>query len=266
MEKAKLPFELLPRELSERIRRKILKMPQLDIERDGAMVTDADLRIKGLDGGEVVYSFVIDVFGPKTVELARRLEEADGEPHQNSRTFELETGMQLEGWPGRKEVRWMARRIAKDCAEFYLSKVYYGFEGDANILLDAMRESEENRDIIEEMRVPCGPKGDKGYVGSDRAARARRASCQPRAAGGDRRAHGIRRVLRREEVRQHHGGHGQAAQRLDDHRAEARASTPDNYDHDLGVEICKKRIEDELCKLEGYRKVCERAVRDGEQG
>lgn len=71
MEKAKLPFELLPRELSERIRRKILKMPQLDIERDGAMVTDCDLRIKGLDGGEVVYSFVIDVFGPKTVELAR---------------------------------------------------------------------------------------------------------------------------------------------------------------------------------------------------
>ena len=167
MEKAKLPFELLPRELSERIRRKILKMPQLDIERDGAMVTDCDLRIKGLDGGEVVYSFVIDVFGPKTVELARRLEEADGEPHQNSRTFELETGMQLEGWPGRKQVRWMARRIAKDCAEFYLSKVYYGFEGDANILLDAMRENEENRDIIEEMRVPCGPKGDKGYVGSD---------------------------------------------------------------------------------------------------
>lgn len=41
---------------------------------------------------------------------------------------------------------------------------------------------------------------------------------------------------------------------------------PDNYDHDLGVEICKKRIEDELWKLEGYRKVCERAVRDGEQG
>ena len=34
--------------------------------------------------------------------------------------------------------------------------------------------------------------------------------------------------------------------------------------YDLGVEICKERIENELLKLEGYRKVCERAVRDGE--
>ena len=39
---------------------------------------------------------------------------------------------------------------------------------------------------------------------------------------------------------------------------------PDNYDHDLGVEICKERIENELWKPEGYRKVCESAVRDGE--
>ena len=265
MEKAKLPFELLPRELSERIRRKILKMPQLDIERDGAMVTDCDLRIKGLVGGEVVYSFVIDVFGPKTVELARRLEEADGEPHQNSCTFELETGMQLEGWPGRKQVRWMARRIAKDCAEFYLSKVYYGFEGDANILLDAMRENEENRDIIEEMRVPCGPKGDKGYVGSDRA-----------PAPDE---HPANRVLPEEIAalmasaeffdEKRYGNTTVVTAKLPNGWTITEQSAcidPDNYDHDLGVEICKKRIEDELWKLEGYRKVCERAVRDGEQG
>lgn len=265
MEKAKLPFELLPRELSERIRRKILKMPQLDIERDGAMVTDCDLRIKGLDGDEVVYSFVIDVFGPKTVELARRLEEADGEPHQNSRTFELETGMRLEGWPGRKEVRWMARRIAKDCAEFYLSKVYYGFEGDANILLDAMRENEENRDIIEEMRVPCGPKGDKGYVGSDRA-----------PAPDE---HPANRVLPEEIAalmasaeffdEKRYGNTTVVTAKLPNGWTITEQSAcidPDDYDHDLGVEICKERIEDELWKLEGYRKVCERAVRDGEQG
>lgn len=262
MEKAKLPVELLPRELSERIRRKILKMPQLDIERDGAKVTDCDLRIKGLDGGEVVYSFAIDVFGPKTVELARRLEEADGEPHQNSCTFELETGMQLEGWPGRKQVRWMARRIAKDCAEFYLSKVYYGFEGDANILLDAMRESEENRDIIEEMRGLMGQKGHAGEKG---------------ASAPD--EHPANRVLPEEIAAL------MASAEFFDEKMYSNTTVvtaklpngwtiteqsacidPDNYDHDLGVEICKKRIEDELWKLEGYRKVCERAVRDGEQG
>lgn len=33
---------------------------------------------------------------------------------------------------------------------------------------------------------------------------------------------------------------------------------PANYDHALGVEICKKRIEDKLWELEGYRKVCAR--------
>lgn len=196
---------------------------------------------------------------------AHREERADGEPHQNSRTFELETGMQLEGWPGRKQVRWMARRIAKDCAEFYLSKVYYGFEGDANILLDAMRENEENRDIIEEMRVPCGPKGDKGYVGSDRA-----------PAPDE---HPANRVLPEEIAalmasaeffdEKRYGNTTVVTAKLPNGWTITEQSAcidPDNYDHDLGVEICKKRIEDELWKLEGYRKVCERAVRDGEQG
>lgn len=32
---------------------------------------------------------------------------------------------------------------------------------------------------------------------------------------------------------------------------------PRNYDHALGVEICKKRIVDQVWKLEGYRLACE---------
>lgn len=32
---------------------------------------------------------------------------------------------------------------------------------------------------------------------------------------------------------------------------------PANYNHDMGVEICKKRIEDKLWLLEGYRLQCE---------
>ena len=128
-----------------------------------------------------------------------------------------------------------------------------------------MRENEENRDIIEEMRVPCGPKGDKGYVGSDRA-----------PAPDE---HPANRVLPEEIAalmasaeffdEKRYGNTTVVTAKLPNGWTITEQSAcidPDNYDHDLGVEICKKRIEDELWKLEGYRKVCERAVRDGEQG
>lgn len=34
---------------------------------------------------------------------------------------------------------------------------------------------------------------------------------------------------------------------------------PRNYDHQMGVEICKKRIVDQIWYLEGYRLQCEMA-------
>jgi len=36
---------------------------------------------------------------------------------------------------------------------------------------------------------------------------------------------------------------------------------PENYDHELGVSICKKRLVDRLWMLEGYRLQCEQAHR-----
>ena len=32
---------------------------------------------------------------------------------------------------------------------------------------------------------------------------------------------------------------------------------PENYDHELGVQICMRRIEDKIWELEGYRLQCE---------
>lgn len=37
---------------------------------------------------------------------------------------------------------------------------------------------------------------------------------------------------------------------------------PANYDEELGMEICMKRIEDRIWYLEGYRLQCELAIRD----
>lgn len=239
MEKTYLPSKLWPQELERRIGKKIAKMPSLDTGKDGAAVIGREFFLKSVKEGEAAYKFVVKVFGPKTVEAAERLDAVNGMTHVNVDTFSIETKISLRDVHDAESVRWLVRHVVDDCVGFY-AEVRSGFAGENNISLDAL--------------LSRGPHGERGCGNG---------CCGPKEH--------LDRVTQEEIDRlmagatfdsfKVHGNTTVVTARFESGWTMTEQSAcidPANYDHALGVEICKERIEDRLWELEGYRKVCAR--------
>lgn len=261
---AKLPCALSPANVAELVAGRLHGMPQLRIEEDGCCVVDAQLVVTDFWEGGITYRATAEIAGRKIDEAFEVLKktECDFDPSEGKYTMSFQYEMAFNGWPDNEEIERKARRLVKHIAKFYRKEVHGGFCGERNAALDALKDRVESIDLIREL------------VGSQRCEGCPDFEPKPLETGQtDNRVTGeeIDALMEAAEFSdcKLYGNTTVVTAKLPNGWTITEQSAcidPDNYDHDLGVEICKKRIEDELWKLEGYRKVCERAVRDGEQG
>lgn len=258
MEKIKLPETISPTRLMGRVYDEIVKLPTLDCEKDGCGVFDISLTLDNFEKGYVSYCFSVSMFGDKTREAARFIED-EAKPNvgvKNTFSQHLHFDIEMSGWPTDKEIKRKADKAVRRCVKFYRKHVLKSMSGEANAAMDIAKERIKNERCFDELFK--GQKEDASLAtddgrgqSSDRVTHEEIDALMAGAEFSTSKLHGNTTVV----TAQFANGWTMTEQ--------SACIDPANYDHELGTKLCKERIENELWKLEGYRKVCEKGREDG---
>lgn len=261
---AKLPCALSPAKVEELVADRLHGMPQLCMEKDGCCVVDAQLVVTDFWEGGIAYRATAEIAGRKIDEAFEVLKKAecDFDPSEGKYTMSFRYEMAFNGWPDGEEIERKARKLVKRIAKFYRKEVHGGFCGERNVALDALKDRVESIDLIKELvgSQRCDgcpdfePKPPETGQTDNRVTGEEIDALMEAAEFSDYKLHGNTTVV---TAKFPNGWTMTEQSACIDHA---------NYDHEIGMGICKERMRNALWMLEGYRKVCENAKEAGNGG
>lgn len=263
MEKVKLPELLSPDNIMSCVRKELGDGQNPTNEEHGCVVARMRVVLERFEPGRAAYLFEIDMIGDKVDEAAERCREAAKEKtFQHAYSNILQFDVAMAGWPSGKDVERKTRQAVELCVDFYRRNVVEGMMGERNAALEAAEERIENVRVIEGLAKAAmgeaGRKADKGAGFEDR-----KKQTEDRVTQEE-----IDALMASAEytVTKAYGKATVVTAKFPNGWTMTEQSAcvdPANYDHNLGVELCKKRIEDKLWELEGYRRQCMGGERHG---